>query len=1065
MRVRRSAVRRRRSWWALAALPCSLAGALALAPAALAVAPETPETKAPTSITASSAVFNGVLNPGAAPQAGTYQFLYRKSASECQGESATPPALAAGLKEEAVAEPLATLEPNTEYTVCLQARNVAEEVSALAPVTFKTALRPEVPEGLKAEPLASFSATLKGVLNPKAPGDPGSYEFRLRQSGSECEGEGERRVPEPAKLATGAEGEPAEAEVTGLLPHTTYTFCLRASNSVTPEPEATLSPPATFTTPAAAPQIEDAVANVAATSATLTATLNPEGAPSTYAFEYAPAGGAFTPVLEPEGQGSLPEGTSGVPLSVHVVQGLLPNSSYEFRLVAKSSAAPQGVVGEVVSFTTQPPGGELVLPDGRQWEMVTPPDKHGALFFGLHKGLIGLAFPFVAQAAAAGDAIVDLASQPTEQLIGNTNEISILSTREETGWSSQVIAPPHAQGTGVSIGNGAEYRLFSEDLSLGAVQQFGNFTPLSPEASESTPYLHSDYLNGDVSEHCQSSCFQALVTRADTQEGAVFGGEVHGECSPEQFKCGPGFLDGSADLGHVLLSGPAGLTATPNEGNFYEWGGGQLQPLYLLPKSEGGVGVNGEPPDQRELAYHQLSEDGSLFFTYHGHLYLHDFSKGESARLDVAQGVVEPTTAGAEFLYASSDGSRVLFSDSQQLTTAPGGGVYECRIVGLSCELELTGLSGRPYHIEGSPQEEGEKLAVGSLLGGSRDASYLYFMGAGEKLTVDYYEGGKWTTSEGPLIPQSRTSGFVSSSGVDQNMATYRISPNGRFVAFMSDQKLTGYDNRDAVSGQPDEEVYLYEAASNRLVCASCDPTGARPVGAQSVAASVPPWEHSTGGEKNSELYQPRYLSDSGRLFFDSHDALVPQDVNGTEDVYQFEPVGVPAGEHACSVQSATFSARSGGCVSLISRGDSPEESSFLDASESGADVFFLTTSKLAPQDYDTAPDVYDAHECTSVSPCTSAPVQPPPCDTEASCKPSPTPQPAIYGAPASATFAGPGDLAGTSPPAASRGLTKKAAKCRRGYVKNGKSKCVRSRSKKRKAKRASRAGNERRAK
>ena len=32
------------------------------------------------------------------------------------------------------------------------------------------------------------------------------------------------------------------------------------------------------------------------------------------------------------------------------------------------------------------------------------------------------------------------------------------------------------------------------------------------------------------------------------------------------------------------------------------------------------------------------------------------------------------------------------------------------------------------------------------------------------------------------------------------------------YLAFMSDRSLTGYDNTDAVSGQPDEEVYLYDA-------------------------------------------------------------------------------------------------------------------------------------------------------------------------------------------------------------------------------------------------------------
>ncbi len=65
----------------------------------------------------------------------------------------------------------------------------------------------------------------------------------------------------------------------------------------------------------------------------------------------------------------------------------------------------------------------------------------------------------------------------------------------------------------------------------------------------------------------------------------------------------------------------------------------------------------------------------------------------------------------------------------------------------------------------------------------------------------------------------------------DLNELTSRVSPNGRYLAFMSERSLTGYDNRDAAVACPDEEVFLYDASSNRLVCASCDPTGARPTG------------------------------------------------------------------------------------------------------------------------------------------------------------------------------------------------------------------------------------------
>ena len=102
----------------------------------------------------------------------------------------------------------------------------------------------------------------------------------------------------------------------------------------------------------------------------------------------------------------------------------------------------------------------------------------------------------------------------------------------------------------------------------------------------------------------------------------------------------------------------------------------------------------------------------------------------------------------------------------------------------------------------------------------------------------------------------------------------------------------------------------------------------------------------------------------------------------------------------------------------LISSGTSSEESAFLDATESGGDVFFLTTAKLVPQDIDDAADVYDAHECTAQSPCIAAAAGAAAAvhDGSDSCKPAPTPQPSIFGAPASATFSGAGNVTPSGP-------------------------------------------------
>lgn len=94
-------------------------------------------------------------------------------------------------------------------------------------------------------------------------------------------------------------------------------------------------------------------------------------------------------------------------------------------------------------------------------------------------------------------------------------------------------------------------------------------------------------------------------------------------------------------------------------------------------------------------------------------------------------------------------------------------------------------------------------------------------------------------------------------------------------------------------------------------------------------------------------------------------------------------------------------------------------ESAFLDASATGSDIFFLTAGKLVEGDVDTAIDVYDAHECINASPCFgSSSEETPVCESAASCRVSPAPQPSIYGAPSSATFSGQGNVIPVAPEA-----------------------------------------------
>ena len=477
------------------------------------------------------------------------------------------------------------------------------------------------------------------------------------------------------------------------------------------------------------------------------------------------------------------------------------------------------------------------------------------------------------------------------------------------------------------------------------------------------------------------------------------------------------------------------------------------------------------------------------------HLYMRDTAQGKTVQLDLPEpeclkkGECGTGTPVPAFQAASDDGSRVFFTDTQALTKDAGAGgaggtgrsdLYACEIVeadgGLECRLsDLT-----PRTSSGEAAE-----VQGGVLGASEDGSYVYFVAdgvlgdGGERgatpgdcheaasgrtcnLYVAHDDAGRWTT----VFIASLSSDDRADWSLNPRDQTARVSPNGDWLAFMSDRSLTGYDNEDVTSvhagERPDEEVYLYRVATGNLVCASCDPTGARPEGIQAenlgqlgatLGATWPPkqWlaaeiSEGTGYEQRTSLYQSRFLSNGGRLFFNSHDALAPQDINHTEDVYEYEPVDTapsPPPDDSCTAAGAGFVPAGQGCVSLISAGTGAGESVFIDASESGDDVFFLTADKLVPQDTDTSVDVYDAHVCGAEGvPCTPAVVAPPPCVNAEACRAAPAPQPAIFGAPASATFSGQGNLAPPSP--AKPVVKKKTVKCPKGKTRNKHGKCVR---------------------
>jgi hypothetical protein len=799
-----------------------------------------------------------------------------------------------------------------------------------------------------------------------------------------------------------------------------------------------------------------AAAHVSSSAAELRATIDPGGSGTHYRFQYGTATCASQPTAcaefpAPPAPGSYLGQGFGDQVAAVDVAGLAPSTTYHFRAIAENRFAEGSgsVISEERTFTTQSAAGEAVLPDGRAWELVSPPDKHGASVEPIARegGLV--------QAASDGRSITYLAAAPIGENEPEGNRApersQILSSRTSDGWSSRDIATPNTTAQGIRGGLTREYEIFSADLSQGLLESPGEAPPYLPEK---TIYLRNDL----ACVATPASCYEPLVTAVDDTAGGHFASRV-------------AVAGATPDLSHVVLQAGVPLTKGASGTGLYEWAAGKpaAEALRLVSVLPGGVqsseSVSLGGGTVREMASTAISENGARVVWRTGgngvgHLYLREVEKEQTVEVDEANsGVPAPKLVSKPvFQTASSDGSKVFFTDAQRLTedstapetpsSAPPQDLYVFeperpageRLTDLTSDLN----SGEGAAIQGSVLAAGEGgslvyfVANGVLAEAAQPGNCRFDApsGAGCNLYVVHRGGEGW---ERPRFI-ARLSGEDApdwgrpepGSNYELKTMTSRVSPNGEYLAFMSNRSLKGYNNVDVKSGVADEEVYLYryDGGAGSLVCASCNPSGAQPAGVYDteesgegigllvdrpqiwgtqyagvdhwLAASVPGW---TPVGLLESFYQSRYLTNEGRLFFNSADSLVPRDVNGKEDVYEYERPGVGG----CRTANAE-----GGCVALVSSGESEQESAFLDASESGNDVFFLTSAKLSPLEPETTFDVYDARVCEApgAEPCASSePLPPTPCASEVECRPAPSPQP-THGAPASSTVSGSGNLA-----------------------------------------------------
>jgi hypothetical protein len=468
------------------------------------------------------------------------------------------------------------------------------------------------------------------------------------------------------------------------------------------------------------------------------------------------------------------------------------------------------------------------LPDGRVYELVTPPDNNfGSEVYQPEESEINAEFAntqtgFPFQAAANGErfAFVGGMTEGGSENSGHHGGNEYLATRNAGGGWTQTNISPASEPSAI-------YQAFSSDLSVGFLDATEPLVATAPGFGE-TPEYGGNY---DVLYEASTGSneltpafdvkppFRSMekFRTAGTYESPAFNGGTSGN-RPYSNRV-IAFAGASADSSHVLFMANDALTGASEDrpaaeggpgapfeedDNLYDSVDGQLQLVNVLPNGTTHVGATfGDGP----IFNHVISADGSRIFWTDlttGHLYVRE--NGTTT--------VEISSTG-KYQTASNDGSKAFYIN---------GDLYE---------YELNGA----HTTDITPG-----VAVTKVVGASEDGEYVYFVTEAGELEV-------W--HDGVTVPIT-----VSSVSLGE------VTPDGHSIVFVG------------FSGS----VHVYDVDTGRLYCASCIGSGAAGLLQRTNEENVyqPRW----------------ISADGSRVFIDSREGLVPQDTNGHLDVYEWQRPG-----------------------------------------------------------------------------------------------------------------------------------------------------------------------------
>jgi hypothetical protein len=829
--------------------------------------------------------------------------------------------------------------------------------------------------------LSESTATLNGTVDPEGV-EVSSCTFEYGRTREY----GETAACSPAP-GSGA-GPVAVSAAIGGLELARYHFRITAVNAN----GETHSPDHTFVIASKPTLSSEALQGVSANTATVSAHINPNGLPTTYQVEY----GTSTSYGSSSPEASLPAAFTPAGIQV-TLSGLTPGTTYHARITASNEhGTAQGA--QDIAFTTAATGGPVSasscpnrtlsgftpsLPDCRAYEFVSGGGGPGEIY--PPEGPETLKNPgedvtteVPMRAAAAGGSVAYVAeageiegSGASGLGLGN----QFLATRGASGWGVSNITPQISESE--VIPQSPVYAAYSPDLSLGIFSS--NSAALSAAASPHGPagcyVLYSRAIDG---------AFHALFSETQTP------GECGKPMPPETF-LPQNLLYAGANTGtpmvaagtHLLFQSPAPLVAgvhasepqTHQEeeekgSNLYESVGGVVKPVSVLENGEPDANASfGAPPLPRpgsdvvgsrpDLA-NVISADGSrIFWT--------DLTTGKIYERVDQTSTVAVSEGAATYWDGSADGRYVFYTEGEALLRFDTQTGMRETLVGSGAGVQgVAGISEDGAYVY--------FVAQGALAAGAEvrkcttalaDRTALELSGKGTIEEIERFSEEKVSEEHGHLPAGRGCNVYVSHGGETKLVAalsaqddalersrsgegillgvwqgelgsrTAQVTAGGRELVFESTQQLTGYDNSvldETHNLEFGVEVFVYEADTGGVACASCDPSGAPPALEPGGSATYLP-------VSMSPTFMRRWASaDGSEVFFDSSQPLSKQDTNRIQDVYEWER----AGSGTCPAGSP-----GGGCISLLSGGDSSDNSFFVDASADGTDVFFTHRGQL----------------------------------------------------------------------------------------------------------------------